>query len=315
MSPPGAGATEPEGRRRPGPRQRSTPRADLARTPGFAEVSPEVGVLDREAFDAALARDPDAALTLLVEMTRATDERLRAQARELARRVVLDVGHRRRPRRPGVHRLRAVRAEQGGELDIDASVGAVVDARAAGCVPAPHDLVARDWARPDLALCLLVDSSGSMSGRRLAAAALAAGACTWRAPQDHAVLSFASTATVLRDIGSQRPATEVVDAVLGLQAHGTTALATALRAAVDQLGRSRAVRQVAVLLSDCRSTDGEDPVPIAAAVPELAVIAPGGDTEEAEKLAHATGARWTALDGPADIPAAFARVLGGDQSA
>lgn len=314
MSPPGAGAAEPERRRRSGPRRRSTARADLARTPGFAAVSPEVGVLDREAFDAALARDPDATLTLLVEMTRATDERLRAQARELARRVVLDVDHRHRPRRPGVHRLRAVRAEQGGELDVDASVGAVVDARAAGRAPAPRDLVARDWARPDLALCLLIDSSGSMSGRRLAAAALAAGACTWRAPRDHAVLSFARTTTVLRDLHSQRPAAEVVDAILGLQAHGTTALATALRGAADQLGRSRAARRVAVLLSDCRSTDGEDPVPIAAAVPELVVIAPGGDSDEAEALARATGARWTGLDGPADIPAAFARVLD-DQSA
>jgi hypothetical protein len=55
-------------------------------------------------------------------------------------------------------------------------------------------------------------------------------------------------------------------------------------------------------------------VPIAAAVPELVVIAPGGDSDEAEALARAAGARWTGLDGPADVAAAFARLLG-DQSA
>ena len=53
----------------------------------------------------------------------------------------------------------------------------------------------RDWGRPDLALCLLVDASGSMSGSRLATAAVTAAACSWRAPGEYAVVSFARTVT------------------------------------------------------------------------------------------------------------------------
>ncbi len=266
-------------------------------------------MLDREAFDAALERDPDAAMTLLVEMGKATDEGLRAAARALARRIVLDVSRRGAARRPGVHRLRPVRADTGGDLDLDASLSAVVEARAGGRHPGQEDLVARGWARPDLAVCLVVDASGSMGGERLAAAALTAGACTWRAPAEHAVLSFARTTTVLRDIASERPAGTVVDAVLGLRGHGVTALATALRTAQEQLSRTRAARRVTVLLSDCRATDDEDPVPAAARLPELVVLAPAQDTEQAEDFARRTGARWTGLSGPADAPAALGRVL------
>ena len=124
------------------------------------------------------------------------------------------------------------------------------------------------------------------------------------------MLSFARTVDVVRDIGSKRPAAAVVDTVLNLRGHGVTALATALRAANEQLSRSRAARRVAILLSDCRATDEEDPVPAAEQLPELAVLAPTADSDQAEDLARRTGARWTALSGAADAPAALARVLG-----
>lgn len=257
-----------------------------------------------------MADDPDETVALLVEMGKATDEVLRAKARALARRLILDVSRRGVTRRPGVHRLRPQRADRGGELDVDASLGAIVEARAGRGVPDPEEMVARGWARPDLALCVLVDASGSMNGERLAAAALTAGAVTWRAPEEHAVISFARTATVVRDIGSERPAAAVVDTVLELRGHGVTALATALRAANEQLSRSRAARRVVVLLSDCRATDDEDPIPAAERLPELVVLAPTADSEQAEDLARRTGARWTTLSGAADAPAALARVLG-----
>ena len=69
----------------------STSRRDLERSPHFDDVSPEVGVLDEDAFDSALAEDADGALTLLAALTGATDEKLREAARRLAARVVLDV--------------------------------------------------------------------------------------------------------------------------------------------------------------------------------------------------------------------------------
>ena len=261
-------------------------------------------MLDADAFDDALAADPDDALALLAEMAGATDESLRAAARRLAGRIVLDRARQGPPRDRGIGRLRAVPADRGGDLDLDASMPAIADARALGRAPALDELTARAWARPELAVCLLVDASGSMGGARLAAAALTAAACAWRAPGDWAVLSFARGVTELRTIGSASPPTDVVDRVLRLRGDGVTALSAALSAAGEQLGRSRAARRVTVLLSDCRASDDVDPVPAAARLDELVVLAPADDCDQAAELAARVGARWAPMQGPADAPAA-----------
>lgn len=272
-------------------------------------------MLDDEAFTAALTQRPDETMVLLADMSRATDESLRAAARRLATRVVLDLGRAGRPRDRGIGTLRGVPADRGGDLDLDASLGAVADARAARRPVRLDELTARTWARPTLALCLLVDASGSMGGARLAAAALTAAACAWRAPGDHAVLAFAREVTVLRAMDSRRPTSEVVDRVLGLRGHGVTGLAGALRAAADQLVRTRASRRVVVLLSDCRATDDDDPVPAATRLPELLVLAPADDHDQAKDLALRAGARWSAISGPADAPAALTALMTGQVTA
>jgi Mg-chelatase subunit ChlD len=101
----------------------------------------------------------------------------------------------------------------------------------------------------------------------------------------------------------------VVDQVLRLRGHGVTRLADALRVAVEQLAAARARRRVVVLLSDCRHTH-EDPVRVGRAVPELVVLAPRDDTEQAAAFAGAAGARWAELDGADSAPALLRELLG-----
>jgi Mg-chelatase subunit ChlD len=275
----------------------------------FAEISPEVGVLDAAEFGTAMDESPDDALTLLADMAQATDESLRAAARALAGRVVLDLVRTGPPRGRGIGKLRAVPADRGGDLDLDLSMEAIAEPRALGHAPSLTDLVARQWARPTLALCLLIDASGSMGGARLAAAALTAAACTWRAPGDHAVLAFARETTVLRPMTSTAPPGDVIDAVLSLRGHGVTGLAGALSAAAEQLERSHATRRVVVLLSDCDATDGRDPLPAALALDDLAILAPEEDTEHAEDLARRSGARWKPMRAASDAPAALIELI------
>src|SRR5690606_22756904 len=57
--------------------RRTISRRDLERNEHFDEVSPEVGELDEDAFRELAEDDLDAALTLLADLTGATDERLR----------------------------------------------------------------------------------------------------------------------------------------------------------------------------------------------------------------------------------------------
>src|SRR6202012_2995394 len=60
--------------------------------PAFAAGSPQVGVIDPAALDAALRRDPERAVPLFADMAVATGPALRADARRLARGVLPPLG-------------------------------------------------------------------------------------------------------------------------------------------------------------------------------------------------------------------------------
>jgi Mg-chelatase subunit ChlD len=155
-----------------------------------------------------------------------------------------------------------------------------------------------------MAMCLVVDRSGSMNGTRLATAAVTAAACLVRAPGDTAVVTFARHAEVLAPLGVPRDPERVVTDVLGLRGHGMTSVSEALAEARSELARSRAARKVTVLLSDCRCTDDVDPGPSARALEELVILAPADDADEAHRLARESAARIgevASVDGVASL--------------
>lgn len=264
-------------------------------------------MLDESAVEESLAERPDETLALLADMTGATDERLRALARQVAGRIVLDLARTDTARRRGIGRMRTLPMDEtGGDLDLDASVEALQLAAATRVPPSTEELSVRTWARPDTALCLVIDRSGSMTGARLAAAAVAAAATASRAPQDYSVLAFSDKVLVLKGQRQQRSPEDVVHDVFRLRGFGPTDLALALRVAADQLATSNASRRRVVLLSDCRPTQGTAPEVDAGRLDELHIIAPADDAEDARRFARAVGARMAPLVGPAAVPAAFA---------
>ncbi|MGE0141254.1 MAG: VWA domain-containing protein [Ilumatobacteraceae bacterium] len=291
--------------------KRTTSRRELSRQPNFEQVSPEVGELDEAALDQAMQDDPDQAMALLADLTSATDPKLRELARRLAGRLFLDVS-RRGPSRPrGIGKM----VEQpyrpdAGDLDIDASLDPIVEAGAGRAAIDPERLRVRGWARPGTALCLLVDRSGSMGGKPLATSAVAAAAVAWRSPQDYSVIAFGKDVIVAKSQDAAKPGEQVVNDVLALRGFGTTDLTAALRAAGEQLSRSRAGRKVCVLLSDCRSTVDGDPVAAAAALDELVVVAPEGDSDEALAFARQVGAEVAMAAGPSSVADALSELLG-----
>lgn len=292
--------------------RRTTSRRELSQRHGsFAELSPETGTLDVAAVEAALAADADETIALLADAAGATDERLRKLARAVAARVVLDLvapsgsegSH--GPARLQVQRL----PETGGDVDIDISLEALVAARSGRHPVDPSDLRGRVWHRPEIGVCLLVDRSGSMGGARLATAAIAASAVALRAALDFSVVAFAQDSVVVKGQADLRPAADVVDDLLALRGHGPTDLALALRAARRQLSLSGAGRRLTIVLSDCRATAGDDPLVEALRLPELAVVAPEADAEDARTFAAAAGARVAVVQGPASVPEAFAALF------
>lgn len=285
-------------------------RRQLSRQDNFTEISPDVGVFDEDAFDRAMAENPDDAMAMLADMAGATDRRLAAMARRIAGRLVIDIARGGKAAGRGVGQWVSVPAGRSeGDLDIDASLDALHISRATKMPPAMDELRVLTWKRASTALCLLVDRSGSMRGSRLISAGVTAAGCAWRAPTDYSVVAFADDAWVLKSMLGFRPTDALVNDLLRLRGHGVTNLALALETARDQLSRSNAKRRVAILLSDCRQTTGEDPTAAARGLDELAIFAPTGDSEDAELLAAAAGARVATIESPFEAPAALARLL------
>ena len=314
-SPPAApGAGGQRQRPRPGspksgrPDGRTTGRRELSRHARFAEISPEVGILDERAMSQALADDPTA-FELLAAMTTATDENLRAAAIRLSAAIVLERARSGRTSMRGISRLRTVRGAPEGDLDIDASIDGVSQARSEARPVALDDLTTVQWAKANTAFAVVVDRSGSMTGARLAAAATVAAACALRAPQEHAVLSFSGTVEIIRPLAGDIAPAVVAERLLRLRGHGVTRLAAALEAAREQLAHARARRRVVILLSDCRSTDDDGTLETARALPELVILAPADDHEQAAHLAGQVGARWGAIAHPLDAAAVLDRLL------
>jgi MoxR-like ATPase len=225
------------GRGRGGSR-RTVSRAELAaRHAAFGQVSPQVGRLDTGELSRLLATDPDVAATLLADLAVATDRDLATAARRLAARVFVRLAAAgTRPAR-GTRRLGPGRA-QDGDLDLDRTL----DRLSGSWPPADAELVTRSWRAHRRPLCLLIDTSGSMSGLAVAIAAVAAAGVVLAAGGglDPAVVAFGGEATVLRQAGASRAPADLVGELIGLRGHGMTDLAGGLRAAASELARPAA---------------------------------------------------------------------------
>jgi magnesium chelatase subunit D len=301
--------------RHTGPTRRTLSRAELAsRHPAFADVSPEVGDLDTESLAAMFSADPDAAAALLADLSQATDASLRALARRLARRVFIQLGAAGRQPSRGPRRIRSV-LRGTGDVDLDATLD-----RLAGQWPPPaEDLVTRSWQAHHRSVCLLVDSSGSMSGLALAMAAVATASVLLAGDGrlDAGAMAFAGSVTVLQPPGARQPPEQVVGRLLGLRGHGLTDVAAALRAAAAGLAGVAAGERSVILLSDCVSTTGADPADALAGIDRLDVLYPmpagrepePGSVATAERLARLGGGTCRPVRSLSDIPATLTLLL------
>ena len=198
--------------------RRTTPRPQLARDPKFGEISPDVGEIDDDALADLVEEDPDHAMALLAQMRGATDRQLAAMAARIAGRLVLDVAKAGPVQARGVGTMASSPADRvQGDLDLDRSLEGLVHARATGELVDAADLKVRHWTQPATALSLVIDRSGSMSGKRLATAAVAAAACAHRAPVDWSVLAFADRVIAVKSQDDARSSLGVVDDLLRLR--------------------------------------------------------------------------------------------------
>jgi magnesium chelatase subunit D len=300
-----------------GTARRSVSRAELAsRHAGFTGISPETGSLDAAALAELLAADPEAAAALLADLSQATDPVLRASARQLAARIFIQLGTVGRRSARGPRRIRSV-LRGDGDVDLDRTVD-----RLGGTWPPPaEDLVTRSWQAHRRSVCLLVDSSGSMSGLSVAMAAVATAGVLLAADGrlDTGALAFSGTVTVLQRPGTRQQPEQIVGRLLGLRGHGLTDIAAALRSAAELLaaGTSAPAERRVILMSDCLSTAGRDPAAALDGIDRLDVLCPAPAETEPDPASIAAAERLARLGGGisqpvrtlAEIPAALTRLL------
>jgi len=318
-------AESPSGSSPPGFQPRSRPGRERApRThgrqqlgqqhPAFDEVSPEVGELDAEAFDAAVAKDAEAAAAMLADMAVATDVALRAAARRLAGRVFLQLGRVGPAKARGTRRLGPSRGLE-GDLDLDRTLDAW--SPSASRRPGADDIITRTWTAHRRAVCLVVDISGSMQGLAVALASVAAAGVivaneAGREKLQPSVLTFSAGVQVLQAQGVRRPPEDLLSELVALRGHGTTDLAAGLREASKQLATAVADERMVVLLSDCLHTAGDDPADALAGIDRLHVLVPLGGPEAeaaAAPLAARGGGRAQTVRRLAEVGPALTRIL------
>lgn len=276
-------------------------------------MSPEPGALDATALAQQLDDDVARGSRLLAALVGSSDPALAAAARRIAGRLLIDVardgvGSGGRPR--SLH----VRGWAEGELALERSLAPLLLARVSGHGVDPAALTERRRRPARDALCLVIDHSGSMAEDRLAAAALAAAAVAVRVPvHERVVLGFARHPQVLATPRLGHGPAATVERVLRLRGHGATDLSVALRAAQRHLAGLPARRRTVVLLSDARTTVGEEPTEAARAIEDLRILAPAEDADEAHRLVAAGGGRVEEITGPGDVLRAVGALLGDRQ--
>lgn len=177
----------------------------------------------------------------------------------------------------------------------------------------PVDVKVKPLPSNDLAVLLLIDTSGSMQGSAMSAAKSAATDFVRKMPAGVriSVVGFGTSPKVASKFTTDHD--QAVAAVGGLDAQGETALYDAVRAASRQFPRNNDVRRALVVLSDggdtvSQSTLNEAAAVLAAAQASAHVVELKSDESNAEALtaiAKAGGGEVTATADPQALSALY----------
>jgi MoxR-like ATPase len=292
--------------------RRTNSRSEMQHQHGqrFDEASPEVGQVDEQSIVERAGLDPDTTVPMLADMANATDVRLRAEARRLAARILLRMAKAGPAPKRGVRRMVRDLDALAGDLDLDATI----DRTDGLAVHTGEGLVTQRWSAAERSICLLVDRSGSMSGKGLAAAAMAAASVVMAAGEraDCSVIVFAKDSIVLQQQGKRREPEALLGDILTLRGKGVTDLALALRAARRELAKSPARERIVVLLGDGLATEGDDPLRAMRGIDRLHVLGTSDDSESTQataQLAARGNGRVRTVTSLKDLPIALNQLL------
>lgn len=158
----------------------------------------------------------------------------------------------------------------------------------------------------DHGLILLLDTSLSMKGEKLALLGVTVAAVAMSLPNDSfAILGFDSEIHTIKSFSEHATPEECIERVLSIPPGGFTNIELGLKAAADAIRDSHYPQTRVILVSDGRYTEGKDPVGIASQFPFVYPIKIGKDPtgrEVMRDIADTTMGRLSEVREMRDLP-------------
>ena len=187
-------------------------------------------------------------------------------AREVLRRAGALVG-------PLRGRTRCVLSPWDDSCEADLALEATLENVVGKRWPERTDWVVRRRVEERREVVLMVDTSMSMAGEKMALASVAAAVLSLKLHRgDLSVVVFADDAVAVTRLGEEIDPEEIVERMLARPCAGATDICAALEVGHAELARGRDPRRCGLLITDGMYTAGVDPCPVAATYGGLHVL-------------------------------------------
>lgn len=187
------------------------------------------------------------------------------------------------PSRPTVHRLESFSQRPHAELALEPTL------EESPVLSLADDLLVDTVEEKKLSCVAILDNSFSMSGEKHLLASVAAAVLLLQVPSELCgLVLFSSQANSVKSLWKQATLDKILRDFLRHRPSGFTNIAAGLKEGIAQY-RGRKTRKIALLATDGRFTEGEDPLPFASAYDFLLVLhlhGPGSHLEMSQQLAQ-----------------------------
>ena len=191
---------------------------------------------------------------------------------------------------------------QKGEIDIDMTVEEILGKTEIDA----SDLIIESKTPRRMACTMMLDTSLSMSGDKLAMATASVGVLAYKLKSiDYSVVAFESAARVMKHPDQKVAIETLVGDLLDVPGMGLTNIEDALRTGLRELNRTTIRDRAGIIITDGNYTTGKDPSELASEYPKLFVImikSHDSRPEVCEKMAALGKGKFVAVDTFEEIP-------------
>lgn len=146
-----------------------------------------------------------------------------------------------------------------------------------------EDIIVETREKKRVSCALIVDTSLSMTGEKLAVAAVGTAVLALKLKNDnYSLVTFESNAKLLKGIAQKKDVESVISDLLETPAKGYTNMEDGLKTGLDELNKARTRERFGVIITDGNCSIGYDPQKVAAKYPKLYVIMTEGPESNQE---------------------------------